>query len=1105
MRAAFSSVTDVVSATNVRQSPRVSQVPTAPKDDTKTKAKPTPKPELKPTAKPEAKPEPKPEPKPEVLATARLEQRTSVQALEARVRTRAQTDGYAAAVAQQQKNDRALAQNLGPEKSRAIDQQVQSNLRDLSTPWGKDEALRKTKAQLDAAQSDPERMAVIERTVRTALPRDTTDTKDLRQRQEFVQSLARENQRDPKLRTMTQQTLLEEADLRLQKPGVAALTERPPRTTGDGSAASDLQNAQVLATSALSGGDPEQVRATVSSSTPERAERLGRLLTTPVEVPTTSSDGDSVRRRTLGNTLTALGTGDTDASTRAFTRSVATNIQRADVPSSGERLATHDDKGPVLDALAKAWGHQVSPADPQKAALHEKVLRRGLEHDATTPVKPEARSAYVQGLLDDPANFAFARPDAVGLGSDRALQKTVADETTARWTELSPEARREASSQLAAAFQTRQGRDLLLSSQLPAELRAQYLDVFRRDPAARTDLNGALQRQNQAVYEASGRSQHQTYGGKSLENAVGASLGLTPDASAARDPKALDQALGSQERSFYTEGQSGEVVGHLSKRIREVAGTDTPELRVIPVQFASATSGSQSTAVYGVKDTSGRETFVDHQGRTYASFEEWREQNKLPSGTYSYPDRFETGAGSRVVTADTPQTGKQEAWTAADLTVLGVGVASQLVQKIPHPVTIAAGTAGTGLALGYGAVRGGAGLHDQLQQGRSLNPITNPSTIPNYLDLASGVLPGVAQTTKSLAGLPAIARSPALTTALNNLGTGARALELSADAGQVGTALVNAAQNPGDPGALLNAALSSAFFAPRAFKTSQDLRQSLAKVPTPETPRQVTVDQPELGATRAVSSDPLADVTSAHDAKMAVLNSYHPNGSPRYKFLGSGSYAKVYEELAETGASTGRVIRLGGISPGADRSMRAAHRLGLGPEVYAVRPDLGYTTMEKVTGYAGRDVSLRLDDSQQVTAAREFTDKLGRYHREGWNHGDVWLDNMIYDPNTQALKLIDFDGARPQKILTSQASAATYQKDVADAYRRGVRFLKPESVDETTWFQQFKQDYLASLGGSEGRGRSPTVEARRRELALEVLDSLEAHPELRMVGHGRWR
>ena len=83
-------------------------------------------------------------------------------------------------------------------------------------------------------------------------------------------------------------------------------------------------------------------------------------------------------------------------------------------------------------------------------------------------------------------------------------------------------------------------------------------------------------------------------------------------------------------------------------------------------------------------------------------------------------------------------------------------------------------------------------------------------------------------------------------------------------------------------------------------------------------------------------------------------------------------------------------------------------------------------------------------------------------------------------------------------LLLSSQLPAELRAQYLDVFRR-------ESVDETTWFRQFKDDYLASLGGSEGRGRSPTVEARRRELALEVLDSLEANPELRFHGHGRWR
>jgi hypothetical protein len=136
----------MVHATNARTSPRATQVRHEPKAEPKPKAKLEPKvapaPEPKPTAKPERKPE--------ALATARLEQRTSVQSLETRVRTGAQGDGYTAAVAQQQKNDRALEQSLGADKSRAIDQQVQSNLRDLATPWGKDEAVRKTKVRADA-------------------------------------------------------------------------------------------------------------------------------------------------------------------------------------------------------------------------------------------------------------------------------------------------------------------------------------------------------------------------------------------------------------------------------------------------------------------------------------------------------------------------------------------------------------------------------------------------------------------------------------------------------------------------------------------------------------------------------------------------------------------------------------------------------------------------------------------------------------------------------------------------------------------------------------------------------------------------------------------
>jgi serine/threonine protein kinase len=180
----------------------------------------------------------------------------------------------------------------------------------------------------------------------------------------------------------------------------------------------------------------------------------------------------------------------------------------------------------------------------------------------------------------------------------------------------------------------------------------------------------------------------------------------------------------------------------------------------------------------------------------------------------------------------------------------------------------------------------------------------------------------------------------------------------------------------------------------------------------------------------------------------------------------------------------------------ANRAFVAASKLRLGPEVFEITPNL--TVMAKVPGHSGSYMlpsSITESKSERVVAA--FVERLARFHRAGWIHGDVHFDNVVFDPKAGTLKLINFDNSRTQRdLLTSKETQRLFRVDVDRAYRDVVALLKPDGVTELAWFQDFKRLYLQALaGGADEASHKSTVHKARFDLAASKLRDLEASIE----------
>lgn len=406
--------------------------------------------------------------------------------------------------------------------------------------------------------------------------------------------------------------------------------------------------------------------------------------------------------------------------------------------------------GDFARALATAPNAPV-PGSSQMLSRTLQALNEGPQTEAT--------SAFTQNA------FAAASLSDYGPLSGGDLPQQLGRALAREWNPDDPARQAAEAERLTGILNTGQGRTLLAASEtIPLETRVNALAHIRMDRSItaetlrRTDdpwtnpaiVRPAAQAIAQQFLTRRGDAP-QRLAGSDLDNIVGFAMGLPPTAPEGVDPRVAEAGAARGELSYYGSGEHAATVRAVTDQIRAIAGADAPNVAVLPVVYSSRETGPVQLPLFRVADPSGAERFVDNTGRRYESFQDWRENNKLPSGHMTYPEdghlRADANGAARLVDGATPETvdtfGEHVA-SALDAAALVGGIVAGGVLIVGSgglatPIVIGAGAVAAG-AGAWGAYRSGDALVDRSQHGQSINPLEDAQARNLWLNLGANAL-----------------------------------------------------------------------------------------------------------------------------------------------------------------------------------------------------------------------------------------------------------------------------------------------------------------------------------------------------------------------------
>lgn len=220
--------------------------------------------------------------------------------------------------------------------------------------------------------------------------------------------------------------------------------------------------------------------------------------------------------------------------------------------------------------------------------------------------------------------------------------------------------------------------------------------------------------------------------GADLRNDIGLALGLPVTQTPANEVQQARMERG--EFDFFNVNaadEAGQAIRSIEAQIQK-AGGEGARVAALPVTVASKEHGLIQTVIWRVETADGQEKFVDYnpatqEARTYASFEDWKNNNQLPPGEMTYARNGHLTAGvdgkPQLETGNTPNTVDTawEAWIKPALD--GAALAGGIVLLGAAVV----GTGGTAVMVGgallgaYGAGTGGVELADRAAHGQTLS------------------------------------------------------------------------------------------------------------------------------------------------------------------------------------------------------------------------------------------------------------------------------------------------------------------------------------------------------------------------------------------------
>jgi len=292
------------------------------------------------------------------------------------------------------------------------------------------------------------------------------------------------------------------------------------------------------------------------------------------------------------------------------------------------------------------------------------------------------------------------------------------------------------------------GRDLLLSENVPPEMRSWAFEKTVGNPAWTADtlaegwesdaVTAAFSRDVQRKYAARG-TEGQLLAGNALRNTVGQAFQMRPDNLPPANETVLQKHARLNAGMDYGYYSGNSHAARIADMIEQVSGPGA-KVSVVPVVVTSGNFGAAAMTVFRVENANGGVAFVDHQGKKYDDLEHWQTKNELPAGRMSHPEGMRLGGGmtapenTRVVV----DTVGEHAGQVLDYAAVGVGVAAG--------VAIVVGTGGTaalvaaGAAGAYSAGRSGAELYADFNRGVDVTDFSNPQNRSRWLEVAAGTL-----------------------------------------------------------------------------------------------------------------------------------------------------------------------------------------------------------------------------------------------------------------------------------------------------------------------------------------------------------------------------
>lgn len=236
--------------------------------------------------------------------------------------------------------------------------------------------------------------------------------------------------------------------------------------------------------------------------------------------------------------------------------------------------------------------------------------------------------------------------------------------------------------------------------------------------------------------------------GANFINTIGYSLSLVPNVDL-KKWSADHYRLARDGSVYYYEDKNLEAIEHIVKKLQlEAKGSREVFVTILPVSFYY-TSSLFTLPLFRFKPDHDEkdEKFMDHTGRVYSTFEDWRANNVLPATKILYPrdgqlklKQNEEGKPDCVLEDSAESNRPVKTLMACDIASGALGLATGI------GITIATGGAallmmgGMALSASYGAGRAAITLRDRSKHSESINPFKSREAFWVWLGLGADVV-----------------------------------------------------------------------------------------------------------------------------------------------------------------------------------------------------------------------------------------------------------------------------------------------------------------------------------------------------------------------------